>query len=438
MADLTGRELGGCRLVRPLGSGGGGEVYLAEWPAMGSRLVAVKVAPLGDAGASQAQIAAQASGYQREAALLASFSHPNILPVYASGAQDGYFYLVTAYAPAGSLSDAVHGRSSARLTLPAPLSQVTDIISQVASALHYTHEHGIVHRDVKPGNVLIQVGRDGRWTLLLADYGVAGAPQAPGGPISGTFTYMAPEQFQGRFSPQSDQYSLAVMAYQLLAGRTPFEGDLAAVSRAHAQEAPPSLRGFNPSVPPAVESVISRALAKDPAHRFSSVAIFAQALREAAAKGPLPTMDQPTQPHQPSERGRAAQRPPVWPGPEQPPAPPRNLTTPLIVGILASTVLIVCLVGLGGVALLNLRGTVPTPTTPPRTPPAVLTQTAGAQATSTSAGQATATAGAQATGAANATATESANATATAAAQPTATPSPTATLPPIQITIPAP
>lgn len=281
--NLEGRELGGCKLLRKLGAGGMGEVYLAEQRRVGNRHVAVKVVSPDDATFRQDVADDLVRRFQREAALLGNLSHPNILPVHDSGVENGLLYLVMEYVPDGSLADAVRGAARNPLPLPASATLAVDIVCQVAAALQFTHERGVVHRDVKPGNVLIRVEQDGHWRMLLADYGVArGADNSSQRTqITGTFAYMAPEQFSGKFSPASDQYALAVMAFQLLTGRLPFEGDLASLTRAHMYDPPPAASTYNPAVPKAADNVIQRALAKDPRARYASVATFADALREA-------------------------------------------------------------------------------------------------------------------------------------------------------------
>ncbi len=287
MPHLEGREVGGCKLIRKIGSGGMGDVYLGEQIRVGNRSVAVKVVSPEDMTFHPEIASDIARRFEREAAILGNLSHPNILPVHDSGVQDGMLYLVMEYAPDGSLADALRGGGKHPLTLPLPIPFALDIINQVAAALSYTHQHGIVHRDVKPGNVLIRVEPNGHWHVLLADFGVARSTEVDSQrtQVTGTFIYMAPEQFSAKFSPASDQYALAVMTFQLLCGRPPFDGDLAALTRAHMYEPPPSLHSINPRVPIAVDAVLNRALAKDPARRYPSVAEFAAALYSAAGIG---------------------------------------------------------------------------------------------------------------------------------------------------------
>src|SRR5262249_14711455 len=142
----------------------------------------------------------------------------------------------------------------------------------------------VIHADVKPSNVLVQVEPNGHWHVLLADFGVARNLDTliQHDEIAGTAAYMAPEQFHGQLSPACDQYALGVMTFLLLAGRLPFTGGLGELMRAHAGEDPPALRALNPEISAPVESVILRALAKRPADRHDSVAAFAQALCAAA------------------------------------------------------------------------------------------------------------------------------------------------------------
>jgi serine/threonine protein kinase len=285
MLGIGRSELGGCRLIRRIGAGAMGEVYLAEQVPLGNRLVAVKVVHA-EHDVAPPPGAAEDAGWHfiREAQLLGRLTHPNILPVYHSGIEAGYLFLVMQYAPDGSLADAIKGQGMHKLDLPASLPFVVDIVAQVADALQYTHEHQVIHADVKPSNVLVQVEPNGHWRVLLADFGVARSVDsiALRDEVAGTAAYMAPEQFYGQLSPACDQYALGVMAFQLLAGRLPFAGGLVELVQAHARADPPALRALNPAISAAVEAVIVRALAKRPADRYHSMAAFAEALRAAS------------------------------------------------------------------------------------------------------------------------------------------------------------
>lgn len=347
--NLQGRELGGCRLNRVVGEGGMGEVYLAEQLNAGNRAVAVKVVRPDVLSVDAEDVEDIRERFKREVSLAANFNNPNILPVYYSGAEKDYLYIVMMYAEEGSLSDAIRGRSRRSLTLPLDVAMTTDIVSQVASALQYIHDRGVVHRDVKPGNVLIQVEPSGHWRMMLADFGVARGPDSNTArtQVAGTFTYMAPEQFDGKFSPATDQYALAVMTYQLLAGRPPFEGELGALTRAHMYDPPPPLRKFNPAVPPQMEAAILQGLAKDPARRFANVTAFARAVESGADAGMAPVAPPPL-------TERAAPAPlvaPQWPGgPAGGQGKPRSSgggMSRLWLAVLAVIVLLTAVVGAG-------------------------------------------------------------------------------------------
>src|SRR5260221_10919692 len=282
MLGIERSELGGCRLIRKIGAGAMGEVYLAEQVSLGNRLVAIKVVHAEhDVTASTGAAGDLGRHFIREAQLLGRLTHPNILPVYHSGIEAGYLFLVMQYAPDASLADAIKGKGMHRLDLPASPQFVVDVVAQVAGALQYTHEHQVIHADVKPSNVLVQVEPNGHWHLLLADFGVARSVDsiALRDEVAGTAAYMAPEQFYGRLSPACDQYALGVMAFQLLAGRLPFDGGLSELGQAQPPEDPPALRALNPAISPAVEAVIVRALAQRPAEPPPSGGGFPHAFR---------------------------------------------------------------------------------------------------------------------------------------------------------------
>src|SRR5690349_3428198 len=209
MRIQDGQELGGCRLLRKIGAGGMGEVYLAEQLRMGNRLVAVKIVNPDDHTFSQDVAEDLTRRFEREAALLGRLAHPNILPVHDSGVQDGLLYMVMEYVPDGSMADAIRGTAKHPLKLPTSLPFALDLLGQLGDALQYVHDNGVVHRDVKPGNVLVKVQPNGRWRILLADFGVARGLDASSQrtQVTGTFAFMSPEQFSGKFGPASDQYA---------------------------------------------------------------------------------------------------------------------------------------------------------------------------------------------------------------------------------------
>jgi len=326
---LQGALLGDCRVTRWIGSGAFGDVYEAEQLPPLNRRVAIKVMSLECvADGKSAELLA------REVGAIAALDHPNILPILRVGIiEDGRSYLVMKFAAHGSLQDycqlTPQGLSILPMALPVDtpvfpesiVSTETAVISgageqlavepkQVgdahtpavpipgqpsvltpqqllpyvegaAAALQYVHDHGIIHLDVKPANLLL----DSENRIMLADFGVSalleGYTHASLHAYVGTPVYTAPEQWLEQPRAASDQYALAVTCYQLLTGRPPFTGNLYAIMHGHLQTPPPPLREFNPLIPPHVEAVILHALVKEPAERYKDMPTFARAYQEA-------------------------------------------------------------------------------------------------------------------------------------------------------------
>ncbi len=282
--ELLGQALGTCTLQRLLGRGGMGAVYLAQ-QSRPRRTVAVKVLMPGNVldKKSRAEFLAR---FRREADAIAALDHVNIMPIYEYGEQGDIAYLVMPYVNGGTLREVLEQRGIL------PPDEVVQIIEQAAAALDTAHAQGIIHRDLKPGNILLHA--DGR--LLLADFGLAKvlrdlkdpAQSGPSdltstGTIVGTPEYLSPEQGTGRpIDHHSDIYSLGIVLFQMLSGHVPFTGTSpVAVAIKHALEEPPLLTELNPSVPPTVEAVVMKALAKEPEDRYNSAGALAEALRKA-------------------------------------------------------------------------------------------------------------------------------------------------------------
>ena len=260
--------LGRYRLETLLGCGGMAEVWRADDTKLG-RPVAVKVIL-----AAHASERSFVERFLREARVVASLEHPNILPVYDFGEEDGDPFLVMPLLDGGTLRDRMVGR-------PVPLPQAATWIGQLAGALDAAHEAGVLHRDVKPANVLI--GKGDR--AFLADFGIAKMLEtATGltatGMVVGTPLYMAPEQAQGNpATPATDRYALAVIAYELLAGKPPFEGENPlSLMHQHVTSPAPALSSRVAGLPAGLDAVFARALAKDPAERHPKCAALASAI----------------------------------------------------------------------------------------------------------------------------------------------------------------
>ena len=270
MIDLTGQQFGNYRLVRRLGVGGFASVYLGQHVRVSSMQAAIKILDLRDVDEQQ---------FHQEAETTASLVHPNIVRLLDFDIQQETPFLVLDYAPGGSLR-ARHPKGSR-----VPLATVIQYIKELAPALQHAHDQNILHRDIKPDNILI--GRQGE--LLLSDFGISLLSRTGRTSLhsststGGTPYYMAPEQFRGKPSKASDQYALATVVYEWLCGTTPFyEGDFIQLGFQHTYEPVPPLKTSVPELPPDIEAIVIQALAKQPQDRFSSIQAFAEALETAS------------------------------------------------------------------------------------------------------------------------------------------------------------
>jgi eukaryotic-like serine/threonine-protein kinase len=247
------------RIERKLGAGGMADVYLAEDQELGRR-VAIKI--LNDRHAADDSFIER---FRREAKNAAGLSHPNIVSIYDRGEAEGTYYIAMEYLDGRSLKELIVGRG------PAPIKIAIDYARQILAAVGFAHKHGIVHRDIKPHNVL--VGGEGR--LKVTDFGIArsGASQMTEvGSIIGTAQYLSPEQARGAPVDQtSDLYSVGVVLYEMLTGQVPFTGDTPLeIAMKHLSEVPVPPSELRPEVPHDLDSVVLRALAKDPHERYRS------------------------------------------------------------------------------------------------------------------------------------------------------------------------
>jgi serine/threonine protein kinase len=290
---LEGLQLGRYRLASLLGSGGMGEVYTAEDTHI-HRQVALKVIRADAAAYPDAEAAKDLERlFQREVKAIASLDHPNILPLFDYGEEqihnNIYIYMVMPLRRDGSLAQWL--KQHATLTLPPQAAM--HFIQQAAAALQYAHRHQIIHQDVKPANFLILPNeeRPDLPDLQLADFGIAKfhtVTASMSQTSRGTPAFMAPEQWSGQPVPATDQYALAVMAYQLLTGQMPFQGRMEQIMYHHLNTAPLAPVKHNPTLPLAVDNVLLRALAKQPKERFPSIMEFARALQQALQPPPAP------------------------------------------------------------------------------------------------------------------------------------------------------
>lgn len=316
MAVHLGAEFSGWEIKDFVGRGATGVVYRAYSDVLG-RPVAVKVLhsvlPGSDASAR----------FQREARAIAQLRHPNIVSVYDFGETDGCPYMVVQYLSGGSLADRIgNGR-------PLPRQEMLKALREVASALDHAHAQGIVHRDVKPANVLL--GDDG--AAVLADFGLAkilegNSVKTASGVTTGTPAYMAPEQVRGaKVGPAADRYALATVAYEMITGHLPFEVDgVLELLYAQAHRPPPPPSSKLEGVPAAVDQVVLKGLAKDPGARWGTATAMVDALEEALNRAPA------SQPRLPRIRIKSRIKPvePVVATPVRPARPSHPLLVALI------------------------------------------------------------------------------------------------------------
>jgi len=376
MPDKIGQQIGNYRLISLLGSGGFAEVYLGRHVHKQHLQAAIKILHTKPGRIYQ-------KWFLLLAGTIASLKHPHIIRIIDFGIEGGDDtpYLIMDYAPGRTLRDR-HPKES-----KVPLTTVASYVQQVAQALQYAHDRKLIHRDLKPENLL--VGKNGE--IILSDFGIAaiayGSTSMDTDFYVGTIPYSAPEQILGKPRRESDQYALSIIVYEWLTGKHPFTGDVQAIILQHIRVEPVPLHEKVSGIPPEVETVVMRALAKEPQQRFGSIQEFATAFEQACH---LPA------PLESSSKGRSGFLQ-TWP------ASPRNIL------LVALVLLIVLLSVLGGVGVYTTnRSLVATATATTR-----MTVTATARNATLTATTATAQVNATATAQANATATTQANATAT-------------------------
>ncbi len=265
-----GQQIGNYRLLNLLGRGMASEVYRAEHVQTGQQ-VAIKILN----GYWSAQ---DIQKFLARASVLTHLHHPHIVQVFEFGVEQRTAFLVMEYAPHGTLRT-LHPRGT-RLPLP----QVISYVRQIASALHYVHQHNLIHRDIKPHNMLLSTQEH----IVLSDFGIAVVSQSIApfhqtfDEFEGTAPYSAPEQLLGKPRRSSDQYSLGIVVYEWLCGTWPFSGSFETIVQHHLFEAPPPLRTHVDTLPASVEQVVLKTLAKDPDDRFPDILSFAAALHNAS------------------------------------------------------------------------------------------------------------------------------------------------------------
>lgn len=270
--DLTGRHLGKYELLERVGQGGMAYVYKAYQPTI-DRYVAVKVLH-----SHLAEDAAFLERFKREAKGLGTLRHPHIVNVIDFDVDDGWYYMVMDFIHGETLEAVLNRRG--RL----PVDEALRLTAQLAGALDYAHRHGRIHRDVKPGNIMF--ADEARQHAVITDFGLTrlldNATITLSGTIAGTPAYMSPEAAQGeKVDARGDIYSLGVVLYEMVTGQRPYQGEtpLSVIMKLVLDPLPPAL-SINPDLPPAVDAILARATAKDPAERYQTAAEFRRAIQE--------------------------------------------------------------------------------------------------------------------------------------------------------------
>jgi serine/threonine-protein kinase len=400
-----GTEIAGFRIEALVGRGGMGVVYRAEQLRLGRKVALKLLAP------ELSEDEAFRDRFTREWHVAAQIDHPNIVPIYEAGEAEGVLYIAMRYVDGADLRAVL--RQAGRLTPDRALA----ILAPVASALDAAHSRDLVHRDVKPGNILIAsgIGPEEHDHVYLSDFGVAKQVRTASGltrtgVMVGTLEYAAPEQIQGKdLDGRADQYSLACVLYHCLTGAVPFEKDSdVAMLYAHLLEPPPSVSERLHELPAALDAVIAKAMAKSSDDRFPTCRAFVAAAREALAGATMPLQPAAPPPMPPTAVGASPSPPPPTPpsaaeaattadpdrtlaGP--PAAPPpgaqapaprrRRLSRKALAGV--GAVVLVAGVGVGGI-IASGGGDGESAEPPAEEPPAVVSDTGVAPADGSTAG----------------------------------------------------